>query len=214
MESNNKYISVTYRLYTTENGQTEMVEEATEEQPFMFVTGFGLTIEGFENGLAALESGAEFDIHLNKEEAFGEHFDERVVDLDREIFSINGHFDHENIFEGAVVPLQNEDGNHFFGKVLKIAEDKVRMDLNHPLAGKELNFKGKVLESREATNEEIQTIINGMSGHCGCGCDHGHGDDCDCGHHHHDGECGCGHDHGEGGHHHHHDGECGCGHCH
>jgi FKBP-type peptidyl-prolyl cis-trans isomerase SlyD len=64
------------------------------------------------------------------------------------------------------------------------------MDLNAPLAGKDLNFKGSVVASREATNDEIQAMINRMSGEgCGCGCD-----DCEggCGDHHHDEDCGCG----------------------
>ena len=119
-----------------------------------------------------------------------------MLDLDRSIFQINGHFDHENIFEGAVVPLQNEDGNRFYGRVLEIGADKVKMDLNHPLAGKTLCFSGKVIDKREATNQEIQNLVNFLSGEhscgCGCGCD-----DCggDCDDHHHDGGCGCGHCH-------------------
>ena len=121
------------------------------------------------------------------------------IDLDREMFCINGHFDHENIFKDAIVPLQNEDGNRFYGRVLEITDDKVKMDLNHPLSGKTLCFSGKVLESREATKDEIQGFINRLSGEgCGCGCgdcggdcDCG-GDHCDCDGDHHDHHCGCG----------------------
>ena len=117
------------------------------------------------------------------------------MDLEREIFTINGHFDHDNVFVDAILPLQNEDGQRLFGKVLQITDSFVKIDLNHPLAGKELHFKGHIVENREATKEEIQALINSLSGEgCGCGCD----------------ECGsdCGHDH------HHHGDDCGCGHCH
>ena len=198
MESNlNKFISVAYKLYTVDNDNSEMVEEATAEAPFQFISGYGTTLDAFEHEIASLATGDSFDFTLTKEQAYGDYEDAHVLDLDKEIFSINGHFDHNNIFVDAIVPLQNEDGNRFYGRVLAITNDKVKVDLNHPLAGKTLNFKGKVVESREATNEEIQGLINRLSGEgCCCGCGHDHGDDCGCGN-----DCGCGDD-------------CGCGHCH
>ena len=209
MENNlNKYIAVAYKLYTTKDGKTTLVEEAPEAKPFQFISGYGITLDAFEKEVVALEKGAEFDFSLTKDQAYGDYMQEHVVDLDKEIFTINGHFDHDNIFVDAVVPLQNEDGNRFFGKVLAITDDKVKIDLNHPLAGLDLNFKGHVVEHRDATKDEIQGLINRMSGEgCGCGCGHDHGDgECGChgGHHHGDGECGChgGHHHGKGG--------CGC----
>ena len=195
----NKYIAVAYKLYTVDNGESELVEEATDKEPFQFISGYGITLDAFEKEIAGLEKGADFDFTLQKDEAYGDYEQEHVLDLDKEIFCINGHFDRERIYKDAIVPLQNEDGNRFLGKVVSVGNDKVRIDLNHPLAGKTLNFKGHVVESREATNEEIQGLINRMSG-----------EGCCCGGHHDDGGC-CGHGHGEG--HckgHHDDGEC-CG---
>ncbi|MDE5947265.1 MAG: peptidylprolyl isomerase, partial [Prevotella sp.] len=129
-----------------------------------------------------------------KDEAYGDYEAARVLDLERQMFCINGHFDHDHIYKDAIIPLQNEDGNRFYGRVLEIGTDSVKIDLNHPLAGKTLNFKGCVNESREATNDEIQGMINRLSGEgCGCGCHGGcHGDcgdgDCEDGCH---GGCGC-----------------------
>lgn len=195
----NKYIAVAYKLYTNENGAENMVEEATEQTPFQFLSGFGLALESFENAVADLQQGEAFDFLLTKEQAFGEHEAERVLKLDREMFCIDGKLDTEHIFEGAVIPLQNEAGQKFPAMVVEIGDEKVTVDLNHPFAGKALRFVGKVLESREATNDEIQSVINHLNGGCGCGgnC----GGDCggNCG-----GDCegGCG------------DHEGGCGHCH
>ncbi len=180
----NKYIAVSYKLYINGDGGQEMVEEATAEQPFHFISGFGIALDAFEKKMTAMQKGDDFDFVLEKEEAYGDYVLEHVVELDREIFTINGHFDHEHIYVDAVVPLQNEDGNRFYGKIVEVGEEKVKVDLNHPLAGEALHFVGKVLEHREATNEEIQGMINRMSGGCGCGCDHDHcdHDGCDCGH--------------------------------
>ena len=192
----NMFVAVSYTLYTVDGEKKEKIEEAPASKPFEFITGFGVTLDEFEKQIAQLDKGADFEFQLSKEQAYGDFEQERVLDLDRSIFQINGHFDHENIFEGAVVPLQNEDGNRFYGRVLEIGADKVKMDLNHPLAGKTLCFSGKVIDKREATNQEIQNLVNFLSGEhscgCGCGCD-----DCggDCDDHHHDGGSGCGHCH-------------------
>ena len=192
----NMFVAVSYTLYTVDGEKKEKIEEAPASKPFEFITGFGVTLDEFEKQIAQLDKGADFEFLLSKEQAYGDFEQERVLDLDRSIFQINGHFDHENIFEGAVVPLQNEDGNRFYGRVLEIGADKVKMDLNHPLAGKTLCFSGKVIDKREATNQEIQNLVTFLSGEhscgCGCGCD-----DCggDCDDHHHDGGCGCGHCH-------------------
>lgn len=200
----NKYIAVAYKLYTITDGNSKFEEEAPADKPFKFISGFGATLKDFENAVADIEKDGEFDFTLTPEQAYGEYVNERVLDLDKEIFSINGHFDEENIVKDAMVPLQNEDGNHFWGRVLDITEDKVKMDLNHPLAGKSLNFKGSIIENREATKEELQRFLNALNGESGCGgcgdcggdCDGGCGGDCD---HEHQ------HEHGEG---------CGCGNCH
>lgn len=190
-ERRNKYIAVQYKLYTVDEKGEHLVEQTTPERPFDFISGFGFALEAFEDKVKNLEKGKTFTFELSKEEAYGDYEEERVLDLDREMFAVNGHFDHEHIYNGAVVPLQNEDGNHFYGRVLEVTEEKVKMDLNHPLAGEKLLFSGLVTENREATKEEIQNLINHLHGECDC-------DECNCDHHHEHGD-GCG---------------CGCGHCH
>lgn len=186
-----KYIVVSYELHTTENGEDKVIETATEERPFSFLTGFGMTLDAFEEETLKLETGDDFEFTLPQEKAYGEYVAERVIDIDKSIFTINNHFDHEHIYKDAVVPLQNEDGNRFLGRVVDITDDKVKMDLNHPLAGKDLTFKGKVIEARIATDSEVQGFIKHIEQHhCGC-------EDCDggCEGHDHEGGCGCGHCH-------------------
>ena len=183
-----KSIAVDYKLYVIENGEKSLQEETTDGNPFRFLSGFGMTIPGFENAIAPLAVGDTFDFTLSKDDAYGDYYAERVLDLAKDMFCIDGKFDDEHIYVDAIVPLQNQDGNRFMGHVLEITDNTVKMDLNHPLAGKELNFVGYVVESREATNGEIQAMINHMSGGgcggcgggCNGGCDGCGSGDCDC----------------------------------
>jgi len=170
MENNNRFVAVTYRLYVDGDNGKELMEETKADQPFKFITGYGIALDAFEKKVAELEKGQDFEFSLEKEDAYGDYNLEHVLDLDREMFCIDGKFDSERIYVDAVVPLQNEDGNRFYGRVLEVNDDKVKIDLNHPLAGETLHFEGKVVENREATNQEIQQLINHMSGGCGgCG---------------------------------------------
>ena len=209
-----KYVTVAYELYTdNEKGIHELVEKAPAEHPFQFITGMGVALDAFEAKINELKAGEAFDFVLKVDDAYGPYEEEHVLELDKQIFSVNGHFDKEMVYPGAVLPLVNSDGNRFQGLVLEVKDNTVVVDLNHPLAGKDLHFKGEVVVMRDATDDEIKGLINMMSGEgCGCedcggegegGCCGGHGE----GHGHGHGEGGCcgghgeghGHGHGEGG---------------
>lgn len=165
-----KYIAVAYELYSLSDGESHLTEKTATDQPFDFISGFGLTLEDFEKAVASLPTGKDFDFTLTPEQAYGEYVQERVLDLNKEMFCVDGKLDEEHIYEGAIVPLMNEEGQRFMGQVVEIGNDKVKMDLNHPLAGKSLNFKGTIVENREATEEEIKNLIKHLSGGCGgCG---------------------------------------------
>ncbi|MBQ2210252.1 MAG: FKBP-type peptidyl-prolyl cis-trans isomerase [Prevotella sp.] len=186
MEKKNQYMEVAYQLFVDGEDGLEMMEEATKERPFQLITGFGVALDAFEKELADLEKGATFDFSIPKEQAYGEYLEEHVLDLEHEMFCVNGQFDHEHIYEDAIIPLQNEEGQRFYGRVVEVGAEKVKVDLNHPLAGETLHFKGSVLESRPATTKEIEQLVahlTGGCGGCGGGChgDQGCGGGCDCG---------------------------------
>jgi len=176
-EKTNKYIAVSYKLYTTDADGRHLAEETREGQPFTFISGFGFALDAFEDNLTALSAGDTFDFTLTKEQAYGDYHDDYVIELSRDTFSIDGKFDGQHIYKDAIVPLQNEEGTRFNGRVLEVGTEQVKIDLNHPLAGSELNFIGTVLESREATKEEIDKLIKHLTGGCG-GCGGNCGGDC------------------------------------
>lgn len=195
----NKYVTVAYELYTdNDKGIHELVEKAPIEHPFQFISGLGIALDSFESKILALAEGETFDFVLKVDEAYGPYEQDHVIELPKETFAINGRFDKDMVYPGAVLPLVNADGMRFQGLVLELKDNTVIIDLNHPLAGKDLHFKGQVVTMRDATNEEIQALINHEGCNCGGDCEGGCEGGCG-GHHHEHGEGCCGkHEHGEG----------------
>ena len=87
-----------------------------------------------------------------------------------------------------LLPMSDNQGNRLVGVVKDVKDDVVTMDFNHPMAGKSLDFKGQVVEVREATPEDLGPM------NAGCGCGDGCGDGCEdgCGDKEHKGGCSCG----------------------
>lgn len=194
----NKSVSAEYELYVDgENeGELELMEKASSEQPLNFIYGVGMMLPKFEENLFGLAAGDKFDFTIAVEDAYGPYEDENVIDLDRGIFEIDGQLDTNMVFEGNVVPLMDNEGHRINAQVVSISDSHVKVDLNHPLAGETLHFKGSVLEVREATEKELNALMGGGGCGCGsggCGSDSCGSDGCgDHGHSHGDEGCGCG----------------------
>lgn len=181
-----KFVAVSYDLYVEgEDGKPELWESAPAAAPLKFTCGLGMMLEKFEDNLRGLKLGDSFDFTIPCAEAYGDYVEALVLDLDREIFMTDGEFDHEHVQEGKIVEMINADGQRVNGIVLEIGKSKVKVDFNHPLAVENLNFKGKVLELRDATEEEIAVVLHphrcgGGCGSCG-GCGGGSCGEGDCG---------------------------------
>jgi FKBP-type peptidyl-prolyl cis-trans isomerase SlyD len=196
---NHQFLSVHYQLYSVKDGERTLEEQTSREHPFQFISGFGVSLDALEQHVLHLEKGATFDFTLTPAEAFGDYLAEGVHKLQREMFEINGKFDTQNIYPGAIITLMDPEEHRFMARVVAVEADGVTVDTNHPMAGKTLNFTGEMIENRPATDDEVNALIKHMTGGCGgcgghCG-DGGCGDGC--------GNSGCG------------DGcNDGCGHCH
>ena len=96
-----KYVAVAYELYTdNEKGIHELVEKAPTEHPFQFISGMGVALDTFEEKMLALNEGDAFDFVLKQEEAYGPYEEERVLELPKETFSVNGKFDKDMVYPG------------------------------------------------------------------------------------------------------------------
>ena len=172
-----KYVELGYDLYQiNEDGTETLVHQTSPDDPERII--FGVTrgvIEPLEHAIDGLEIGGKFDVKVEADKAFGPYDPEQVATLPKEVFEVDGKFDTEAVRPGAHLPMMTSDGFRITGLVNEVTENDVKMDFNHPLAGKDVRFKGGILAVREATEDEIKM----QHGGCGCGCD-SCGDDCGC----------------------------------
>lgn len=156
---------MTYTL-REESSTGQMIQKVTEERPFVYLFGIGGLLPSFKANLEGLNTGDEFSFVLQKNEAYGLPSDENIIRLDKKIFEIDGVFDEDAIKVGEIIPMEDEQGYPLSGKVLEVDDDNVLVDFNHPLAGLDLYFEGKILDVRDATHEELaHGHVHGAHGH-------------------------------------------------
>ena len=89
-----------------------------------------------------------------------------------DMFMVDGKVPEGTLEVNKMIPMRDRDGKRLDARVLEITTDKVKLDFNHILAGKDLNFKGQVADIRSASPEEIQNgnVFPEPSSGCeGCG---------------------------------------------
>lgn len=155
--SKNSVVTITYQLHK-EDADGEVVEVVSEEAPFAFLFGIQPLLPAFENNLEGLTKDDSFAFEVLSEEAYGTYDEQAIAEIPKSIFDVEveGKNVAENLQTGVYVPLQDQEGNLMQGLIMEIKESSVVVDFNHPMAGKDLFFEGKVLEVREATTEEIE----------------------------------------------------------
>lgn len=152
----NNVISLIYSLRIPDSeGETDVVEVVTEEDPMFFIQGISGLPEGFENQIEGLKEGDHFEFTVSPEEGYGDFDEEAIVELPKAVFQMEDVDQDELLQIGNIIPMTNEDGERMHGQVVEVQENIVIMNFNHPLAGKEMHFKGKILSIRHATEEEI-----------------------------------------------------------
>jgi FKBP-type peptidyl-prolyl cis-trans isomerase SlyD len=154
--------SVTYTLSI----EGQEIEQAGKDNPLTFLVGVGMMIPGFENQLLGKAPGDSYNITVEPSEGYGEVNDDAIAYLPISVFMVDGQLQEDMLTPGMVIPLQDQDGNPMEATILEVEEERVKMDFNHMLAGKTLNFSGEVLEVRQATAEEIDHgHVHGPGGH-------------------------------------------------
>jgi len=138
------------------------VLDQSKDGSFAYLHGANNIIPGLENALSGKSAGDSFEVSVEPKDGYGERNDSMTQTVSLEMFEST-----EHVQVGQQFHAQSPDGAHVMVTITAIDGDNVTIDGNHPLAGQQLNFKGSVVEVRDATDEELD------HGHV----HHGHGHD-------------------------------------
>lgn len=157
-------VAVHYTLNALEeNGEKSFIEKTDADNPFTFLYGVGMMLPKFEEELQGMSAGEQKSFTITAEEGYGEKQDDATVQLPVEMFEQSGMPP-----VGAILPLQDPEGNHLNAIVLEVSPEAVTVDLNHPMAGKTLHFDIEVVATRPATEEELaHGHAHGIDGNAG-----------------------------------------------
>lgn len=167
-----KVAKIHYKL-TNDGG--DVVDTSEGREPLEYLHGHGNLVAGLEKALAGKAEGDSVKVSVSPEEGYGLPEDDLLVDVPRE------HLPVEDIAPGMRFSAETSGGMRMF-TVMEVAEDSVKLDGNHPLAGETLHFEVDVVAIREAEPEELahghvhsgghshDEEEEGEGGSCGSGC--------------------------------------------
>lgn len=156
---NDVVVTIEYKLLV----DGEILDSTDEEGPLDYLQGHDNIIQGLEKELAGMKVGDAKKVTVSPEDGYGDLDPNAIFDLPRDEFP-----DDVPLEEGIELEITDHNGEVMLAKIVGVGEEEIRLDTNHPLAGKTLHFEVTIKNLRKASPEEI---------------DHGHAHYGD-GHHH------------------------------
>lgn len=127
--------------YTLKDAKGDTVESSKGQMPIEFTIGEGSVIPGFEKAVTGMKTGETKTVRIPPEDAYGPHNKDKIFEFDRK--NAPSEFDPQI---GQTIQMHRPDGKTFVATVLERTEKGFLMDVNHPLAGKELTFELELVE--------------------------------------------------------------------
>lgn len=134
--------------YTLKDEEGSVLDTSEGKEPLSYMHGNGNIIPGLEQALEGKDEGEEVNVRVPPEEAYGERRDDLTQVVPRNLFQ-----GVDELQVGMQFQAQAEGGEQIV-TIAAIDGDDVTVDANHPMAGVPLNFEVKVVEVRDATEEE------------------------------------------------------------
>ncbi|MBN8769706.1 MAG: peptidylprolyl isomerase [Stenotrophomonas nitritireducens] len=145
--------------YTVSEVGQEPIESSKDREPLAILIGHGNIIPGLETAMMEKEAGESFGVDVKSADAYGERREGLTQRVPKK------HFGETRLVPGQQVILQTNFGPRAV-TVEKVGMTVVDVDLNHPMAGKDLHFDVEIVEVREASEEEVQHgHVHGDGGH-------------------------------------------------
>jgi len=136
MIENGKKVKIHYTL--TVDGA--VIDTSRNAEPFVYQQGNGQVIPGLEHALIGLKPGDSREIYVGPDDAYGPIKPEAVLEVPRDQIPMDG------LEVGQMLKGSDAEGRSLHGTIKHIGEDKVTVDFNHPLAGKELFFEIEIVD--------------------------------------------------------------------
>ena len=146
--------------YTGRLENEEVFDSSEGRAPLVFTVGAGQLIKGFDDAVIGMASGEKKTVTMLPEEAYGERREDHIVDFPKA--NIPPDLEPEI---GMVVQMSDQSGRPIPVIVTEILDDVVKLDVNHPLAGKTLMFDIEIVETG------LQPDCQTCSGDCGGCCE-------------------------------------------
>lgn len=128
----------------------ETIDSSEDHGPIEFVQGVGNIVPGLERELYGMAIGESKDVVVSAKDGYGEIDSEASMEVARDQFPEDIPME-----VGTQLELEDESGHPMHARIEQVGETSVRLDFNHPLAGKELFFTVKIAGLRLATDEEL-----------------------------------------------------------
>lgn len=136
--------------YTLKDDEGRTLDESGDGAPLDYLHGHGNIVPGLERKVSGSSIGDEIDVVVDPADGYGEREGQPKA-VPREAFPEDA-----ELHAGMHFVAQNPDGSMMPLWVIKVEEDKIYVDPNHPLSGVRLHFSVKVVSIRDATPEELE----------------------------------------------------------
>jgi FKBP-type peptidyl-prolyl cis-trans isomerase SlyD len=145
--------------YTVSEQAQEAMESSEGREPLVILIGHGNIIPGLETAMEGHEAGDKFEVDVAAAQAYGEKREGLSQRIPKK------HFGNQRLEPGMQVVLQTNFGPRAV-TIQKVGMSVVDVDLNHPMAGKDLHFAIEIVDVREASAEEVEHgHVHGEGGH-------------------------------------------------